>query len=111
MRTFFRVFGFAKNVGWRFVLYSAFMLISVIFSALNLAMLMPLLQVLFNPDRSSIPESAPGSFRLNIEYLTEYFNYYFNSIIVENGPQQALFFVCVIVFISVLIKMRDGHRR
>jgi len=103
MKTFFRVFGFANNAGWRFGLYSLYMFISVVFSALNLAMLMPLLKVLFNPDKSDVVPSDPGPFRLNIDYLTDFFNFHFNTIISENGPQRALLFVCIVVLISVLI--------
>ncbi|MCA6078017.1 ABC transporter ATP-binding protein [Fulvivirga sedimenti] len=103
MKTFFRVFGYAQNIGVRFTLYGVYMLISVIFSAVNLAMLMPLLKVLFNPgEEGSVPVN-PGPFRLNIDYVSDYFNFYFNTIIAENGPARALLFVCIVVFFSVFI--------
>ncbi len=103
MKTFFRVFGYAQNVGARFTLYGIYMLISVIFSAVNLAMLMPLLKVLFNPDKPDTAPVSPGPFRLNIDYISDYFNFYFNTIIAENGPARALLFVCIVVSISVFI--------
>ena len=102
MKTFFRVFSFAPGVGGRFFLYGLYMVISVIFSAFNLAMLMPLLKVLFNTEPIAMPED-PGPFRLNIDWLTDFFNFHFGRVIQEGGAGQALLMICVLVFISVFI--------
>ena len=102
MKTFFRVFGFAPNAGMRFLLYGVYMLLGVIFSAFNLALLMPLLKVLFRSEDAQqiVP---PGDFSFSIDHLVDTFNYQFSSVIVDHGPQRALLFVCIIVFISVFL--------
>ena len=74
MKTFFRVFGFAPNAGMRFLLYGVYMLLGVIFSAFNLALLMPLLKVLFRSEDAQqiVP---PGDFSFCIDHLVDTFNY------------------------------------
>ena len=100
MKNYFRVFGFAPNVGVRFTLYAVYMVMGVIFGTFNLVLVMPLLKVLFGTTGTAEIE-APGDFSLSVDYLVGTFNYEFYSIIQENGPHRALLFVCIVVLISV----------
>ena len=76
MKTFFRVFGYAKKLRLFVPQYIVFVLLSVIFSAFNVALLIPLLNVLFKLTPDTV-FAEPASFEFSIDYVTNYFNYYF----------------------------------
>ncbi|MEP2771545.1 MAG: ABC transporter ATP-binding protein [Fulvivirga sp.] len=102
MKTFFRIFGYAKKLKVFLPQYILFILLSVTFSVFNLAMLIPLLNVLFKQTPSKIAEK-PEEFSFTPDYLLDSFNYHFTSIIDQHGEKQALVFVCIIVLSSVLL--------
>ena len=102
MKTFFRVFGYAKKLSVYVPQYVVFTILSVTFSVFNLALLIPLLNVLFNSGEFKV-YNKPAEFELSTSYLTDYFNYHFSQIIVENGPKDALLFVCSVVLVSVFL--------
>ncbi|MDX1629654.1 MAG: ABC transporter ATP-binding protein, partial [Fulvivirga sp.] len=84
MKTFFRIFSYARNLSVYLPQYIVFILLSVIFSVFNLAMLIPLLNVLFEQTPDRVYEK-PEDFELSTSYLLDYFNYYFTGIIDEHG--------------------------
>ncbi|MEM6359459.1 MAG: ABC transporter ATP-binding protein [Bacteroidota bacterium] len=102
MKTFFRIFGYARNLSLYIPQYVIFILLSVIFSVFNLAMLIPLLNVLFKLTPDEVYEK-PKEFELSTDYLSDYFNYYFTNVISEHGATQALVFVCIVVLGSVFL--------
>ncbi|MEM9298727.1 MAG: ABC transporter ATP-binding protein [Bacteroidota bacterium] len=102
MKTFFRIFGYARNLSLYIPQYVIFILLSVIFSVFNLAMLIPLLNVLFKLTPDEVYEK-PKEFELSTDYLSDYFNYYFTNVISEHGETQALVFVCIVVLGSVFL--------
>jgi len=102
MKTYFRIFSYAKNLGILVPQYMIFVLLSVVFSVFNLAMLIPLLNVLFEQTPDTVYEK-PEQFEISTDYVVDYFNYYFTRIIEQNGPQDALIFVCLVVLASVLL--------
>lgn len=100
MKTFFRVFNYGRKLGAFVPQYVIFILLAVIFSAVNFTLLIPLLSILF--ETGEVKEVMhPGAFELSKDYVVDYFYYIFGSIIQENGKQQALLFVCIIVIASV----------
>ncbi|MEM9389509.1 MAG: ABC transporter ATP-binding protein [Bacteroidota bacterium] len=74
----------------------------MIFSVFNLAMLIPLLNVLFKLTSDEAYEK-PEEFELSTDYISDYFNYYFTNVIREHGETQALVFVCIVVLGSVFL--------
>jgi subfamily B ATP-binding cassette protein MsbA len=82
--------------------YAFFVFLSVIFSAINITLLIPLLEILFLKQGTVEPAEYPGSFTPSIDYFTSLFDYHFQRIITEEGKLEGLFFVCVVVFLSVL---------
>lgn len=102
MKTFFRIFSYAKRLRTLLPQYIAFVLLSVTFSVFNLALLIPLLQVLFKQKSAEVIEK-PAEFELSISYLTDNFNYQFTQVIEQYGEKQALVFVCAVVLVSVLL--------
>ena len=102
MQTFFRIFGYARQLKIFVPQYVIFIVLSVVFSAFNLAMLIPLLNVLFKLTPDTVFEK-PTEFEVSTEYLSDYFNYHFTTIIEQNGQKQALIFVCIVVLASVFL--------
>ncbi|QSE98912.1 ABC transporter ATP-binding protein [Fulvivirga lutea] len=100
MKVFFRIFSYAKNLRLYVPQYVIFTILSVTFSVFNLALLIPLLNVLFGQEKTVV-YAKPEGFELSTSYLTDSFNYHFSQIIINYGPKDALLFVCSIVLVSV----------
>ncbi|MFD2903931.1 ABC transporter ATP-binding protein [Sphingobacterium anhuiense] len=101
MKTYFRLLSFAKPIEKYAIPYIIFTLITVVFSTLNLAMLAPLLHVLFNTEQvsSDVVLVKPEG----LGQLPAYFTYYANLANQQYGPYGALKFVCIAIIISVFI--------
>lgn len=105
MNTYFRILSYARPLGGFLPGYILFTLIAVIFNAVNLALLIPLLQILFDeitPDFVQQYSSYP-EFNLTLEYFQHLFNYYLLDIIQASGKLQALYYVCGVIIASVLV--------
>jgi len=100
MKTYLRLLSFANPIGKYAVPYIITTIITVIFSTLNLALLAPLLQTLFNAENEVKGELVKPESMFN---LLDNFNYYANWINHQYGPYEALKMVCIAVIISVLI--------
>jgi len=105
MNTYLRILSYAKP--WRKFVpgYLIFSVLAVIFSVLNMAVLIPMLDVIF--DKTDIEVLSKSStlpeFYLSIDYFKEVFDHYMYQIILEYGKFGSLVFVCtvVIVFFAV----------
>jgi subfamily B ATP-binding cassette protein MsbA len=104
MKTYFRLLSFAKPIEKYAIPYILCTIITVIFGTLNLALLVPLLQVLFKgtgdaeiqvPAEVSRPESW-------LEF-GDWFTYYADRLYFDLGPYEALKYVCIVIIISVFI--------
>ena len=102
MKLFFRVFSYAKKLNVRAPQYVLFIFLSAGFSVVNFAMLIPLLNVLFEQKTAEVYEN-PGEVKLSVDYAIDYFNYYFTTVIDTHGKEGALIFVCVVLVVSVLM--------
>lgn len=103
MKSFLRAFSYAKKLNIFVPQYVIFVTLSVVFSAFNLALLIPLLDVLFETEKAKVIEH-PGVFDWSLDYITGYFGYYFNSVVIaEYGKRGALLYVCGFVLISVFM--------
>lgn len=100
MKTFFRVFKYGRELGKFLPQYVVYILLAVVFSAINFTLLIPLLSVLFDTAETKVMPH-PGEFELSKDYFVDYFYYTFGNIIQQSGKQQALLFVCIIVIVSV----------
>lgn len=102
MSTYLRILSYAKP--WRrFVTpYLIFSLLAVGFSVMNMTILIPLLDVIF--DKTNIEELSKSvlkpEFSFSINYLKETFNFYMYQIIREYGKFGSLIYVCAIVIFS-----------
>lgn len=104
MKTYFRLLSFAKPISKFAIPYVICTIITVVFGTLNLALLMPLLSVLFKGSAEVAEAVAPVLEKPEHFYqIKEWFNYLSNSLYYELGPYGALKYICVIIVISVFI--------
>lgn len=104
MKTYFRLLSFAKPIEKYAIPYILFTIITVVFGTLNLALLVPLLQVLFKGtgdvavDANRVVEK-PESW----DKIGDWFTYYADKLYYDLGPYEALKYVCIVIIISVFI--------
>jgi ATP-binding cassette, subfamily B, bacterial MsbA len=80
--------------------YFIFAILATIFSLANFTLLIPLLNVLFNQTTHEV--MSKPEFSLTITYLKDIFNYEFFHIVDHGGKLEALKFVCLVIFFSVM---------
>ncbi len=105
MKTYLRILSFAKPYRRYIPQYLVYASLSILFGLLNLTLLIPLFEVLFNKvDETALVEmqNAPD-FSLSADYVIKTFNYYFLSIVKTRGKVGALAFVCGIIVLSVFL--------
>ncbi len=102
MKTYFRLLSFAKPIGKFAVPYIFTTIFTVIFSTLNLVLLVPLLNTIFFSKQGSAA-IAPAAIRPSIFHALDFFKYYMNFYIYNYGPWGALKFVCATIVVSVLL--------
>ena len=101
MKTYFRLLSFAKPIEKFAIPYIVTTIFSVIFSTLNLVLLAPLLNTIFNKPTAAV--TAVKTSRPSIFHMLDLFKYYMNYFIVNYGAWGALQFVCGTIVISVLL--------
>ncbi len=104
MKTYLRILSYAGPTQRLFLFYLLTTLLAIFWGLINLSLLIPLLEVLFNqPDSGVAPTaiSKPG-FSISLAYLKELFSYHFINVIATHGRVSALYSVCIIMVISVL---------
>ncbi len=102
MKQFKRIFkylaGYKGNIG----LYFLFVILSIVFSMVSLAMLAPFLQLLFKQTELVLEKPE---WSLSAAAILENLKYFISKIITEtNGTEKALAFICGIIIVSVLFK-------
>lgn len=101
MKQFKRIFkylaGYKGNIGSYFL----FIVLSIVFSMVSLAMLAPFLQLLFGIEKLTLVEPE---FSFSAKGLLAYMRYVISTLITEKGPESALAFICGIIITSVFFK-------
>lgn len=98
MKTYFRLLSYAKPIGKYAIPYIVCTLFAVVFSTLNIALLVPLLHTLFNADINEVvtkPEAWHD--------VLGYFNYYAYQADLRYGAYGALQWVSVAIIVSVFL--------
>ncbi|MCY4781321.1 ABC transporter ATP-binding protein [Sphingobacterium sp. UT-1RO-CII-1] len=104
MKTYFRLLSFAKPISKFAIPYVFCTIITVVFGTLNLALLMPLLSVLFKSGKEVVETAVPLLQRPEHFYeIKDWFSYLSNTLYVELGPYEALKYICIVIVISVFI--------
>lgn len=102
MKTYFRLLSFARPISKFAIPYVLCTVVAVVFGTLNLALLMPLLSVLFMGSAD-----VPGMVMPVLEkpehfyQITDWFNYLSKTLYYELGAYGALKYICIVIVISV----------
>jgi ABC-type multidrug transport system fused ATPase/permease subunit len=101
MQSFWRLLGYIRNYKVNVVLNIISNILVALFTAVSIPLLIPFLEILF--DRSElVTEVEP--FQYNIESATQHFNYFLSQLIIEQGKESALVFVCGAILIVFFLK-------
>ncbi len=107
MKIYFRLLSYARPVGGFIAGFLPTSLLASTFAVLNLTLLIPLLNVLFNQvsaqERARLLSQPAPSLSLDPSRLSDLFRYYFVQYFQEHGRAGALQFVCVTIIVSVLL--------
>ena len=99
MKTYLRILSYGKPWGVYIPQYLIFTFFYVVFSVFNLALLIPLMDVLFNqvdPEVANQVATSPD-FSLELSYFKDLFNYHFGNMIATQGKIGALKYVCIVI--------------
>lgn len=103
MKTFRRILSYSPNKkALSIAQFLIFALLGVLFGILNLALIIPLLDVLFS-QKTGQPVPSYPEFSLTIDYMVSLFQYHFIKIINESGKLSALLFVCGFIISTAII--------
>src|SRR5690606_9045691 len=100
MNTYLRILRYSPNLASKLIQFFIYATLGIVFSVVNLALVIPMLKVLFDKDGIGEVPVYPD-FEFSIDYLTGFFRYHFVSVIVEYGPMRALLFVCGAIVLSI----------
>lgn len=105
MKIYFRILAYAKPIRRLVPFYFLAVILAIVFGLLNFSLLIPLLEVLFSQTDAAQPASVlqKPNFYWSLVYLKDLFQYYFMDVIATQGKVNALYFVCVVIIISVLL--------
>ncbi|RYY36226.1 MAG: ABC transporter ATP-binding protein [Sphingobacteriaceae bacterium] len=103
MKTYFRLLSFAKPIEKFAIPYIFFTILYVVFSTSVLALLIPLLNTLFDNGCVSNTTTATTAKNLSMFDLKGWFDYYLQHFIQTKGKWGALQFVCIIIIIAAFL--------
>lgn len=104
MKIYFRILRYAPNLIPRLVQFFIYSVLGIIFSVANIALVVPMLDVLFrNPDRNLLTVPAKPEFSFSLNYVLDSFNYHFIGIVKEHGALDAILYLCIAIIASMLL--------
>ncbi|MCW3462780.1 ABC transporter ATP-binding protein [Chitinophaga nivalis] len=104
MKTFRRLLRYAAPLHHYIPEYVIYTVIGIVFGMVNFAMLIPLLNVIFNQVEDVPKMLVHPTFSFTITYFVDLFNYYFYHFIQTTGTKQsALYFVCAVIGVCITI--------
>ena len=103
MNTYLRILAYARGLGWYIPQYVITAILYAIFSVVNIALLGPMLEILFNKGGESVEVLTKPEFSYSFNYFLDIFNYQFNHLMVGQGPMAALKFVAIAIIFTALL--------
>ncbi len=92
MRRLFRLLSHLKKYRWLVVAHIASNILVVAFSVVSIPALIPFMNILLD-QQPLVLEPPPAA--LDTTNFTDWFNYYLSQVIVEQGKERALLYLCV----------------
>jgi ATP-binding cassette, subfamily B, bacterial MsbA len=103
MNTYLRILSYARGLGWYVPQYIFTAILYAVFSVVNIALLGPMLEVLFNQGEVQAKVLIQPEFSYSFNYFLDLFNYHFNKLMLGNGPMAALKFVAIAIVSTALL--------
>jgi subfamily B ATP-binding cassette protein MsbA len=103
MKTYLRILGYARGLGWYIPQYVITAILYAVFSVVNIALLGPMLEVLFNKGGEAVEILTKPEFSYSFNYFLDIFNYQFNQLMIGQGPMAALKFVAIAIVSTALL--------
>lgn len=104
MKIYFRILQYAPNLVPRLIKFLVTSVLGIIFSVANIALVIPMMNTLFGyKEKEATTVKTLPEFSLSVDYIVDTFDYYFMKIIRENGPNDAMLFICIAIICSVLL--------
>jgi len=101
MRSFWRLLGYLRNYKLNVALNIFSNILTALFTAISIPLLAPFLEILFG--RSEKVVEAP-EFDYSLEAISQYVNYQLSQLILNQGRETALFYVCASIIGVFLCK-------
>ncbi|TGE14828.1 ABC transporter ATP-binding protein [Hymenobacter elongatus] len=101
MKTYLRILQYARPFADFLPLYLLYTVLGIFFGIGNIALMIPMLDVLFEKTSKHQGPATLPDFAPTLEYITSTFYYYFAQIIADYGKLGALLFVCLVLVSSV----------
>lgn len=103
MKIYLRILSYARGASRRMLKFFLLAVLGVIFSAGYLALIMPMLKVLFNPQENTVIPPAPAKFEFSGEFVEAFFNHHFIRLVHEYGASNTLLFICLGIVVLMII--------
>ena len=97
MKKYARIFNYLKEYRASIIKYLIFILCSIVFSVLSLAMLFPFLQLLFGVN-------AQTTVKTDTNWVMKMVNDYLGSLISNGNSHKALGMVCILIVVTIVLK-------
>lgn len=98
---FGRILNFVKPYWFSVLMNLLFNILAIVFSLFSFSMIVPFLNLLFNPDKLVM---IKPEFSLNSDVLLDTMNYYISMVIVNKGTETALLYICVMLVVAFFLR-------
>ena len=93
-RNFRRIMHYVKPYWFSVLMNIVFNILAIVFSLFSFSMIVPFLNLLFNPDNLT---TVKPEFALDTDTLLAMLDYYVSYLITWKGQETALIFICLLV--------------
>ena len=103
MKIYFRILKYVPRAGTQFVKFLVFSIFGALFSAAYLALIQPLIDLLFLQKLDQPPVTELPAFTLSAGFIRQSFNYFFYNSLHEKGATTTLLYVCLLIVLFMLL--------
>ena len=100
-RNFRRILHYVKPYWFSILMNIVFNILAIVFSLFSFSMIVPFLNLLFNPDNLT---TVRPEFALDTDTLLAMLDYYVSYIIILKGQETALIFICLLLVIAFFLR-------
>ena len=100
-KNFRRILHYVKPYWFSVLMNIVFNILSIVFSLFSFSMIVPFLNMLFNPNNLT---TVRPEFALDTDTLLATLDYYISYIIIEHGQASALVFICILLVVAFFLR-------